>query len=95
MASITNEVNVDDRPTKPAPEATEGGPVDPEIGDSSMREVVCEFTANAPFELGLQVGDNVIEIEPADGLGWCLGLKDDGTQGYYPSTYVKTVPYCF
>lgn len=30
-------------------------------------------------------------VKTEDGLGWCLGRKDDGTEGLYPAKYAEAI----
>lgn len=94
MASLHDcSISEEDRPNRLAPVSPIRAPAEAEHDNSDigMREALCPFTADAVYELSLEEGESLMEMEPPDDLGWCLGIKDDGSQGYYPSSYVKPI----
>lgn len=63
-----------------------------EIGDNGRRVALCAHSAETVDELSLTLGDIVIELEPADEMGWCFGKDDKSkSEGYYPCSYVQPV----
>ena len=72
-------------PVPPQPSMTlENGGGDSEVWLS----VLYAYEAQDDDELTLEEGERIVKLGEPDSEGWCLGRKEDGTEGQFPIDYV-------
>lgn len=54
-------------------------------------QVIADFSAETATELTLRTGEIVFVLEK-DASGWWRGIKDDGSNGWFPPEFLQLVP---